>query len=117
MTGPLDYSLCDQTVTVYHKQGNRVLRQVIEGCYYHWREEQTEDAYGICRQTLCQLILPGAAHSISIGDRVYNGIGPQIGIGEWATFLPVTVTGLSEINYVSPCYWEGTVCHTEAGRK
>ena len=117
MTAPLDYSLCDQTVTVYHKQGNTVLRQIVEGCYYHWQQVQQEDEYGIRRETLCQLILPGAEHFVSIGDRVYNGIGPQIGVEAWHTFLPVAVSGLSEINYVSPCYWEGAICHIEAGRK
>lgn len=117
MTAHLDYSLCDQTVTLYHKQGNTVTRQVIEGCYYSWQEKQTEDEYGIRRETLCQLILPGDIHRVSIGDRVYGGIGPEIGIGDWHTFLPVTVTGLSEINYVSPCYWAGEICHIEAGRK
>lgn len=117
MTAPLDYSLCDQTVTVYHKQGNTVLRQIVEGCYYHWQQVQQEDEYGIHRETLCQLILPGAEHFVSISDRVYNGIGPQIGVEAWHTFLPVAVSGLSEINYVSPCYWEGAICHIEAGRK
>ncbi len=117
MTGPLDYALCDQTVTIYHKQGGSVLRQVVEGCFYTWEEVQEEDEYGVRRETKCLLILPGDTYRVFIGDRVYNGIGPEIGIGDWAAFLPVTVTGLSEINYVMPCYWEGAVCHMEAGRK
>ena len=117
MTGPLDYSLCDQTVTLYHKQGNSILRQVAEGCYYSWREEQTEDEYGIRRETHSLLVLPGDTYQVSIGDRVYPGIGPEISVADWHNFLPVTVAGLSEINYVSPCHWEGAVCHIEAGRK
>lgn len=117
MTGPLDYSLCDQTVTLYHKQGSSVLRQVVEGCFYHWEEVQKEDEFGIRRETHSLLILPGDTYRIFVGDRVCEGVGPEIGIEAWSTFLPVTVTGLSEINYVSPCRWEGIVCHMEAGRK
>lgn len=117
MTGPLDYSLCDQTVTIYRKQGQSVLRQVVEGCFYSWQEEQTEDELGVRRDTKCLVILPGDTNWVSIGDRIYPGIGPQIQVGDWSGFLPVTVAGLSEISYVSPCYWEGSVCHIEAGRK
>lgn len=117
MNGPMDYSLCDQTVTIYRRQLNTINRQVVEGCHYSWKEVQTEDVMGIRRQRLCLLILPADAADIQIGDRVYDGIGPQISAAGWYTFLPVTVEGLSEINYVSPCYWEGTLCHIEAGRK
>ncbi len=117
MNEGLDYSLCDQTVTLYHKQANTILRQVVEGCYYTWKEELREEETGLQRQTLCQLILPGEDHRIFVGDRVYGGIGPEIGIGDWPAFLPVSVTGLSQINYVTPCYWEGAICHIEAGRK
>lgn len=117
MTGPLDYTLCDQTVTVYHKSGNQIHRQVMEGCFYSWKEVQQEDEFGIRRETLCQLILPGDEKRIYIGDRVIEGIGPEIGDTDWAAFLPVLVEGLAEINYVMPCYWEGTLCHKEAGRK
>ena len=117
MTGPLDYSLCDQTVTVYRKEKNTITRLQIDGCYYTWQEAQTEDEMGIRRETKCLLILPGDEQSVYIGDRVYPGIGPFISTTGWSSFLPVSVPGLAEINYVSPCYWEGELCHTEAGRK
>lgn len=117
MTGPLDYSLCDQTVTVYRKDRNTITRRLIDGCYFAWEEAQTEDEYGIRRETKCRLILPGDNNQVRIGDRVYAGVGPSVNLQSWSTFLPVTVSGLAEINYVSPCYWEGEICHIEAGRK
>ncbi|MBR4108730.1 MAG: hypothetical protein IKK41_00170 [Oscillospiraceae bacterium] len=117
MIGVLDYSLCDQTVTVYRKQGDQILRQVADGCYYTWQEKQEGDERGTRRETVCQLILPGDGVQIHIGDRIYDGIGPEIGIEDWGAFLPVRFPGLAEINYVTPCYWEGAVCHIEAGRK
>ncbi len=117
MNGILDYSLCAQTVTLYHRQGNTVQRQVVEGCYYTWEEKQVADVYGVRCQTLCRLILPGDAHRVYVGDRVYPGVGPEISIADWPGFLPVSVTGLAQIDYVTPCCWEGAVCHIEAGRK
>ena len=30
---PLDYSLCNQTVTLYQKEGNEVKRQVLTDCH------------------------------------------------------------------------------------
>lgn len=113
----MDYCLCDQTVTIYRKVENRIHRQVVNGVYYTYREVHQEDESGVRRQRLCQLILPADGVEIQIGDRVYDGIGPQISLAGWSMFLPVTVAGLSEINYVTPCYWDGELCHIEAGRK
>ena len=30
---PLDYSLCDQTVTIYRKNGDEILRKVAGNCH------------------------------------------------------------------------------------
>ena len=114
---PLDYSLCNQTVTVYRKKGNEIIRQEILSCHYAWQEDQQEDETGIYRQTKCLMIVPGEQQRVFIGDRVYDGIGPQIGLADWATFIPVLVPGLTQINYVAPYYWGDTLCHWEAGRK
>ena len=117
MIGPLDYSLCNQTVTLYRKQGSQIVRQVEENCFYTWKQVQKEDASGTTRETECLLILPGENPAVFVGDRVYAGVGPQIDMEKWGDFLPVKVKGLAEINYVMPCYWEGVQCHLEAGRK
>lgn len=114
---PVDYSLCDQTVTVYRRQGNGVNRWTVKNCYYSWRQEQTEDESGVRRETKCLLIMPGKNVQVRIGDRVYEGTGPYVDVKKWGSFLPATVPGLAQINYVTPYYWEGELCHIEAGRK
>ena len=74
----MDHGLCRQTVTVYHRAGNEICRQVAENCHYTWQE-----------------ITP---------DR-------------WATFLPVNVPGLSQVEYVKAWPEDGPLSHREAGRK
>ena len=117
MNGPLDYSLCDRTVTIYHRQGDQIIRQVAEGCYFAWQEQQTEDRQGCRRDTKCLLIMPGDTQRVFPGDRVYDGIGPEVRLEGWAAFIPVKVQGLAQVGYVKPCYWNGKLCHVEAGRK
>ena len=117
MIGPLDYALCDRTVTIYRRQGDEILRQVAQGCYYCWQEEQILDERGRRKDTTCLLLMPGDTQRVFVGDRVFDGVGPEVSLQEWAAFIPVKVAGLAEISYVQPFYWEGTLCHVEAGRK
>jgi len=111
------YPLCDRTVTVYRKQGNSILRQVIEGCYYTCEQAQTLDANGCRTKTRFLLVIPGDAQKVFVGDRVMDGIGPHITPQQWPNFLPVNTPTLSQVEYVLPCYRDGRLCHVEAGRK
>ena len=104
------YPLCDRTVTVYRKEGDRVLRRVAEGCFYRWEDHREAERF--TRKFL--LIQPGA-EEILPGDRIFDGIGPET--VDWETFLPVTVPGLSQAAYASPWHWAGRIAHFEAGRK
>lgn len=113
---PLDYSLCNQTVTVYRLEGGSVKRQVFHNAHYQYTVHQVMDQQGRRQETKCLLLLPGEA-DLQPGDRVYDGIGTELTTEKWKHFLPVTVTGLSEISYVTPYFWDGQLCHTEAGRK
>ena len=113
----MDYSLCNQTVTIYRRDEKGLQRKVLEGCYFAYRDEQKETELGYFRQRPCLLILPAGVGDVRIGDKVYRGVGPSITASAWGSFLPSTVAGLSEINYVIPCYWDGELIHTEAGRK
>ena len=115
MSCPLDYSLCNQTVTLYRMENGTVRRQVVENALYRWRLEQVTDELGTRQETKFSLILAGQ-HMLQPGDRVYDGTGPAITLEQWPGFLPVTVPGLSQVRYVKPCYWQGELCHTEAGR-
>lgn len=112
----LDYSLCRQTVTLYRCRDGAVKRKVLSPVLYEYGVRQVSDERGRRQETMCLLIVPEKA-DILPGDRVYDGVGPHINEKQWLHFLPVTVTGLSEINYVRPWFWNGQLCHIEAGRK
>lgn len=114
MDCPLDYSLCDQTVTLYRSNGNAVTRQVVEGAFYRWQDRGADYKWGASPRRSFLLILPGDV-DIAPGDRVIDGIGPEQ--VSWLSFTPATVDTLSEVDYVTTHYWEGRVCHREAGRK
>lgn len=116
MSCPLDYSLCNQTVTVYRLENGKVSRRVLENAWYQWQTEQVTDEMGTRQERKFSLILPGTDDLLP-GDRIFDGIGPEITEKNWPAFIPVQVTGLSQVQYVKPCYWQGTLCHTEAGRK
>ena len=110
MSGPVNYSLCDQTVTVYRREGKKILRQVVENCYLQAELSQTEDEYGQRRQHRFLLIVPGGEQAVFPGDRVIRGIGPEVNV--WQE------TGdMLQIGYAENFYWQGEFCHTEAGRK
>lgn len=116
MDCPLDYSLCSQTVTLYRLLDQQVERRVVENAYYSYQRSQHADVSGMQRQTLFTLIIPGQP-DLQLGDRVYDGIGPDISFNQWAGFIPACVDGLSQVQYVRPYFWQGRVCHTEAGRR
>lgn len=107
----LDYGLCTQTVTVYHREGEELQRLVMEGCYYAY--EDCMDEHGFTRKFL--LVMPGAGQRVFVGDRIYDGIGPQK--VDWEELIPVKVPGLGEVAYVRPWVCGGMMQHLEAGRK
>lgn len=109
MSCPLDYSLCCQTVTVYHRADGAVRRQVLEGCHL---EVQTLEEQGVAGKFL--LIVPGQTQTVFPGDRIMPGQGPET--LSWRELVPGAVEGLLEAAYAKPCYWQGQLCHTEAGR-
>lgn len=115
MACPLDYSLCNQTVTVYRKSNGRLRRLVVDGCYYVWEDVTVTDVAGTRFQRRFLLIMPGSCQRVFPGDRIYSGVGPEE--VNWREFIPVKVEGLSEAAYVRPSWWGSEVCHVEAGRK
>ena len=113
----MEYGMCDRVVTVYRKTENGIAREVVYGCYYTWQQEQTVDEDGCRKETKFLLIMPGDIQRVFVGDRVYDGVGPEIGLDDWTAFIPAAVPGLAEAEYVLPCYFDGKLCHVEAGRK
>ena len=113
----MKFPLCQQTVTVYRRTGDQVQRQVLENCFFHWQQVRLQDELGWRQETKCLLLLPGAQQRIAVGDRVLDGIGPEVTVQQWPGFIPVAVPALAEVAYVQPVYWDGALSHWDAGRK
>lgn len=117
MDSPFDYSLCSQTVTVYRLRDRCVIRRELEGCYLQYSTHIQTDEYGRQLERRFLLIAPGQEQLVFADDRIYAGIGPEISEQNWPEFIPAKVEGLMQVQYVKPCFWNGQLCHTEAGRK
>lgn len=113
----MDYPFCDRTVTVYRLDRGQVQRLVVENCYYFWEQKQVTDLYGTRQDTKFLLVMPGACQRVFVGDRIYDGIGPEISAQQWPGFLPCAVPGLGQVSYVRCAWWDGQICHVEAGNK
>lgn len=111
---PFDYSLCDQTVTVYRKVGNEITRQIAENAYLSGKVSTPTEPYGKSLEKKFQLIIPGD-FPLQPGDRVYRGRGP-VDVN-WQTFVPALCPRLYGVSFAKPCYWEGEITHWEAGNR
>lgn len=114
---PVDYTMCCQTVTVYRKTPRGILRTELPGCHLQWEERVTLQTTGWGQERRFLLIQPGQSQQVFAGDRIFDGIGPEISQADWQRFVPVLVEGLGEVTYAIPYQWQGQFCHTEAGRK
>lgn len=114
---PVDYSQCDQTVTIYHKDGETYTRKVIkEGAFLDFKKTQNVDKTGSSEVNSFLLVIPGSVVPVSVGDKVLLGEGPEIATREaWVAAIPAKIPGLVVVKYVDPKYWKGQVVHTEAG--
>lgn len=115
---PVDYSLCNQTVTIYHWDGkNTYTRKVIEkGAFLDFKKTQNVDKTGSSEVNTFLLVVSGPVVPVAVGDKVLHGVGPEIDTREdWAALIPSKVPGLVVVKYVDPKYWHGSVVHTEAG--
>ena len=111
---PLDYSLCNQTVTLYRKEGNGVKRQVLTDCHLSASVSTPTERYGKSLEKKFRLIIPGD-RPVYCGDRIYAGIGPEV--ADWHSFVPAAVPMLYEVSTAKPCYWEGEITHWEVGNR
>ena len=112
---PLDYSLCDQTVTFYRKSGGEIIRKVAENCHLSSKYRKATEPYGKSLEKKFQLIIPAGGFAPEPGDRVYDGIGPEE--VDWQRFIPALIPQLYEVSFVHPCCWDGEIVHWEAGHK
>lgn len=114
---PVDYSLCNQTVTVYHWDGKTAYtRQVIHNAFLDYKKTQNVDKTGSKEANSFLLVIPCSEQGVFVGDKVILGAGPDITTREeWAAFVPSKVPGLAVVSYVDPKYWQGRMVHVEAG--
>lgn len=113
---PVDYSLCNQTVTVYRKDGDSITRTVHDRAFLDFRKTQTTDKTGSKESNSFLLVIPGDTQAVFVGDKVLLGEGTEIrSREEWAALVPVKIPGLVVVGYVDVKYWRGQIVHTEAG--
>lgn len=113
---PIDYRMCNQTVTVYHKEGDTITRTIHKRAFLEFRKNQTVDKTGSKESNSFLLVIPGDSQMVFVGDRVLLGEGPEITTKEaWAAFIPSTTPGLVVVKYVDPKYWGTQMVHVEAG--
>ena len=112
---PLDYSLCQQTVTVYQKKGEAISRKIAENCYFSQNISTPTEPYGKSKEKKFLLMIPGEEISLQPGDRIFAGIGPEN--VDWQTFLPALIPEVFEVSFAKPCFWEGSITHWEAGNR
>lgn len=117
-TAPVDYRLCNQTVTLYHWNGcDDVTRRVIEnGAFLDFRKVQSIGKTGSREANNFLLVIPCSEVLVAVGDKVFHGEGPEITTAaEWRKFIPSAVPGLAVVEWVDPKYWQDRLVHVEAG--
>ena len=113
---PIDYRLCNQTVTVYHRDGGAYTRKVYENAFLDFKKTENVDKTGGHETNSFLLVIPGSKQTVFVGDKVQIGIGAEITTREtWSELVPTKVPGLVVVEYVDPKYWNGKIVHTEAG--
>lgn len=115
---PVSYSLCNQTVTIYHWDGGgTITRRVVEkGAFLDFKKVQDVSKTGSREVNSFLLVIPCDEVFVAVGDKVLHGEGPELaGREAWAGFIPAQVPGLAVIKYVDPKYWLGRLVHVEAG--
>lgn len=115
MSCPLDYSLCDQTVTIYRMAQGELTRWVTDGALLTISCERIPGMTGEAYTVHCHVILAGETACLMPGDRIVHGVGPELSPEAWERFVPVIVPGLAQVDYVKPFYWQGKQCHVEGG--
>ena len=76
-TCPVNYSLCNQTVTVYHKDGDTYIRTVYDRAFLDFRKTLTTDKTGSKESNSFLLVIPGDTQAVFVGDKVLLGKGAE----------------------------------------
>ncbi len=137
---PVDYRLCNQTVTLYHQTGTGAAfgctRTVFHGAFLDFKKVTAVEKTGSRETNSFLLVLPSGwdgrpvwmsaqqydaavthenTFTLAPKDKVLLGEGPEITTREqWAVLLPAQTTGLVVVRDVDAKYWQAAVCHVEA---
>lgn len=114
---PVNYDLCNQTVTVYHRNGqDDYTRTVYTRAFLDFKKTVAVDKTGSKEANSFLLVIPGDTQAVFAGDKVLTGRGPGISSDkDWAAFIPTKVPGLVVVSYVDTKCWNDKIVHTEAG--
>lgn len=111
------YSLCNDTLTVYHMEGGHVSRNVYTQAYFENERAEDADKLGSERKNTALAVIPGSERACEVGDRILLGEGPDVpddAMAWWRAFIPPRVANLFVVKRVSAERFGGGVCHTEA---
>lgn len=117
------YPLCVQTVTLYHpdETTRTVVRTLLEGVFLDRRVKMNHTETGQQQAQAFLLVIPdragrlGREYLLVPGDRVFDGVGPELSWEEWPAFVPAVRDGICCVQYVDPKTMGGQPCHVEAG--
>ena len=113
---PVDYSKCNQTVTVYHTDNATYAKHVFTRAFLDFKKTQNVDKTGSSEVNSFLLVIPCDSQPVFVGDKVLLGEGPDVTTAaEWREFIPAKVPGLVTVKYVDPKCWQGRMVHVEAG--
>lgn len=114
-----DYSLCCDTVTVYHEEGGEVTRTVWPRAYLEQKKTLSVAKNADSESSGFLLVIPGESQACQVGDKVILGEGPQVPQADvaawWRSLVPTKVDGLVVVRNASARRWGGRIVHTEAG--
>lgn len=118
--GPVDYSLCNQVVTVFHLDGTTVTKMTALA-FFDFRKNDNVNRTGQTETNSFLLVIPSVLNSIT-EQPVFNGDKVLLGTDEteltmdyWRSLIPAKVPNLAVVKYVDPKYWQGEITHWEAG--
>lgn len=113
---PVDYSKCNQTVTIYHNEGGTYTRTVCHKAFLDFKKTDNTDKTGSRESNSFLLVIPCDSQPVFVEDKVLLGEGPEVTTREaWAALIPSKVPNLVVVKYVDPKHWNGKMVHVEAG--
>lgn len=109
------YPLCTQTVTVYHREDSKITRSIYDRAFLDFKKVKSVDKTG-SKDVMSFLLVVVGDVDIHAGDKVILGEGSDISTdAEWRDFIPTKTPGVCVVSYVDKKYFNGKVCHVEAG--